>query len=114
MPHEQPGNPPDLRSDLADHGYSVIRGLLPAREIQAISEGFDRLLEIARRLGETADVEGSRFVVRADPFRVERVVWCVGLLAFECVLVAGVEDGGLDDIGDRGLRVRKGGLPPLF
>ena len=59
-------------------GYLVVRGLLSAAEVAAVSAGFDRLLALARTLPGSAEVSGSRFVVDTDPFRLHRVVWCGG------------------------------------
>lgn len=41
-----------------------------------MAAGFERLLQLARDLPSTADVQGSRFVVERPPFRLHRVVWC--------------------------------------
>ena len=59
-------------------GFAVIHGLLQAHELEQMSGGFERLVERARSLDGSTEVEGSRFVVRAEPFRLSRVVWCGG------------------------------------
>lgn len=62
-----------------DQGYLVIEGLFTHREIIDIRSGFDRILHCARRLTETTEIDGARFVVGRDEQghpRVDRVVWC--------------------------------------
>ena len=59
-------------------GYAILPGLLDRSQIASLAEGFDRLIERARGLEGTTDVDGSRFVVKTDPFRLSRVVWCGG------------------------------------
>ncbi len=67
-----------LRDALDRDGFAIVRGLVPRDEVAQMSAGFDRLLARARTLSGTEDVDGSRFVVDADPFRLRRVVWCGG------------------------------------
>jgi hypothetical protein len=69
----------DIRRSLDRDGFAVVRGLIPPDEIRAISEAFERLVARARALPGTADVDGTRFVVDKDPFRIHRVVWCGGV-----------------------------------
>jgi hypothetical protein len=59
-------------------GFVVVRGWLTGAEVAALALGFDRLEAIARRLPGTLDRDGSRFVMQAEPFRLDRVVWCGG------------------------------------
>ncbi|MED5370655.1 MAG: phytanoyl-CoA dioxygenase family protein [Myxococcota bacterium] len=66
----------DTQTQLERCGYAVHRGLLTPSEIQTLREGFDALAQQARGLSETAELDGARFVVQQDPFRLHRVVWC--------------------------------------
>lgn len=68
----------DVRRGLEDDGFAVVRGFLPPGELPELRAAFERLVETARALPGTADVEGARFVVTQDPFRLHRVVWCGG------------------------------------
>ncbi len=68
-----------LRSDLDRDGFAVIRGALSASEMSDVSAAFDRLLVRARTLPGTAEVDGTLFVLDAEPFRLHRVVWCGGV-----------------------------------
>lgn len=67
-----------LRDTLDRDGFAVVRGLVRPDEVAAMAVAFDALLAIARGLDGDADVESARFVVRTDPFRLLRVVWCGG------------------------------------
>lgn len=67
-----------MRQDLDRDGFAIVRGLLSPREVEQVGAAFDRLVERARSLTGPADVDGSRFVVQPDPFRLHRVVWCGG------------------------------------
>ncbi len=70
------------RSAWERDGYLIVRGLLDAEAIRAISERFDALAEVGHRLGRTTDVEGSRFVMGRRPDggpAIRRVVWCGGV-----------------------------------
>jgi len=60
-------------------GYLVVEGLFTYREVVAIRDGFDRILDKAKGISETADLDGARFVVGRDDRgrpRIDRVVWC--------------------------------------
>ena len=65
-----------MRSDFESQGYAIVRGLLTPDEVAVLAAGFDALLQTARTLGDTSVVDGSSFVLDADPFRLRRVVWC--------------------------------------
>ncbi len=67
-----------VREALDRDGYAIVRGLVPRDEVAKMGLAFDRLLARARTLAGPADVDGSRFVVDAEPFRLRRVVWCGG------------------------------------
>lgn len=69
----------DVREDLDRDGFAVVRGLVAAPEVAGISAAFDRLLATAQTLPGTTEVDGTRFVVDPEPFRVHRVVWCGGI-----------------------------------
>lgn len=60
-------------------GFLVVEDVFSADEVARMREAFERLEEIARRLGETTMADGSQFVVDvADDGRrrIHRVVWC--------------------------------------
>ena len=59
-------------------GFAVIPGAFDAADVARMARGFDHLLQRARGLPGTSDLDGSRFVLDADPFRLHRVVWCGG------------------------------------
>ena len=65
-------------SPLERDGFVVHRGVWRPDEVRAAGEAFDRLLARARALGASAVVDGTSFVIDADPFRLRRVVWCGG------------------------------------
>lgn len=65
-----------MEDELARDGFAIVRGLVSASEIASMAEGFDRLVAIARGLSGESEVDGARFVVEPDPFRLHRVVWC--------------------------------------
>jgi ectoine hydroxylase-related dioxygenase (phytanoyl-CoA dioxygenase family) len=67
-----------LRTSLERDGFAVVRNVLPREELEAFAKAFDRLVDQARHLDGTTDLEGSRFVVDANPFHLHRVVWCGG------------------------------------
>lgn len=67
-----------MRDTLDRDGFAVVRSVVPAGELRAVSDAFDRLVARARTLPGTTDIDGTRFVVDASPFRVHRVVWCGG------------------------------------
>jgi hypothetical protein len=56
----------------------VVRRALGPAEVAEVGAAFDRLLALARTLPGTAEVDGTLFVVQAEPFRLQRVVWCGG------------------------------------
>lgn len=59
-----------------DKGYLVIRNLISEAEIDEIKKSFDRLQNIALRLGSTQEHLGSQFVVEGN--RIDRIVWMGG------------------------------------
>jgi hypothetical protein len=67
-----------VRRELDERGFAVVRGLVPPDEVAALAAAFDDLLALARTLPGPTDVDGARFVVDAEPFRLHRVVWCGG------------------------------------
>lgn len=67
---------------LETDGYVHLHGLLGAADLVAMSAAFDRLEQMAHDLGETAEVDGTRFVIREDPFALRRVVWCGGVAPY--------------------------------
>jgi ectoine hydroxylase-related dioxygenase (phytanoyl-CoA dioxygenase family) len=68
----------DLRRALDTVGFQVVRGVVGPDDLRALVAGFDRLLALARTLNGTTEVDGTQFVVQADPFRLHRAVWCGG------------------------------------
>lgn len=68
-----------LIGPLRRDGFAVVRGLLDPDEIAAMAAAFDRLLDMARALDGTGEVDGTRFVLARDPFRLHRVVWVGGI-----------------------------------
>ena len=63
---------------LEEQGFAHLPALLSPEEVATLSAGFDRLLARARTLRATTDIDGTRFVVDPDPFRLHRVVWAGG------------------------------------
>ncbi len=59
-------------------GFVVVRGFVGPTDLARLRAAFDLLLEIARRLDGPTEVDGSRFVVDREPFRIQRVTWCSG------------------------------------
>lgn len=90
-----------LRAQLDDAGFAIVRGVVPPAELAELSRAFDRLLATARGLSGTAEVNGARFVLEAEPFRLHRVVWCGGA---EPVLARYGEDSRFLSLAARALR----------
>ena len=63
---------------LGPDGFRVVRGMLSPDEVAGIAAAFEGLEAIARVLPGTSDVGDARFFMRAEPFRLDRVVWCGG------------------------------------
>ena len=63
-----------MEAQLERDGFAIVRGLVP--DTTELLAGFDALVDQARQLSGVGDVEGSRFVVEPQPFRLHRVVWC--------------------------------------
>ncbi len=63
-------------------GYVVVRDVFTPSEISSIRRAFERLESTARTLRETSMVDGTQFVVEAEPdsapedVRIQRIVWC--------------------------------------
>jgi ectoine hydroxylase-related dioxygenase (phytanoyl-CoA dioxygenase family) len=68
-----------VREALRAEGFAIVRGLVAPAEVAALQAAFDRLVARARTLRETTEIDGARFVVAADPFRLHRVVWAGGV-----------------------------------
>ena len=66
------------QSDLDRDGFAVIRGLVDDVTLRRMQRGFDRLYAIGRGLQRSTTVHNTRFVIRPEPFALERAVWCSG------------------------------------
>ena len=66
------------QEQLQTEGYAHLPQLLDRDEVADLSAAFDRLLARARTLPGTTDIDGTRFVLDASPFRLHRVVWAGG------------------------------------
>lgn len=62
--------------DFYTKGFFVLPGLFTQNEIEEIKKCFDRLQEIALKLGTTQEYMGSQFVVEGK--RIDRIVWMGG------------------------------------
>jgi hypothetical protein len=62
--------------DFYSVGFFVIPGLFALEEIKTIRDCFDRMQEIALKLGTTQIYRGSQFVVEGS--RIDRIVWMGG------------------------------------
>jgi ectoine hydroxylase-related dioxygenase (phytanoyl-CoA dioxygenase family) len=70
---------PAARRRFFDEGLILLRGVFDADEVARMRRAFERLETRAARLEETAEVEGSSFVLERSanrPVRIHRVVWC--------------------------------------
>ena len=64
-----------------DDGFVVRPGLFAPAEVEGMRAAFERLRELARRLGQTCEHDGSLFVLAPPatehgPPRIDRIVWC--------------------------------------
>jgi ectoine hydroxylase-related dioxygenase (phytanoyl-CoA dioxygenase family) len=67
-----------LLGDWEERGFAVVRGLVLGDELAQMRAAFERLVHRAHSLQGTADLDGSRFVVESEPFRLHRVIWAGG------------------------------------
>lgn len=91
-------------------GFVVFEDVFTTCEIERMREAFERLEARARTLRETTMLDGSQFVVDAEPdasdrdVRIQRVVWCGGA---EPILAQFGEDPRLLEIASRLLGARE-------
>lgn len=69
----------DWLASLEEMGFAIVPGLLDPGEVDRVAAAFDALVERARTLPGDVELDGARFVVEPDPFRLHRVVWCGGV-----------------------------------